>query len=406
MSAPLWIPTRRAGLDRLAAFLPRAGRTYARERNVDRGPEDRANVSALSPWIRRRLITEEEVLAAVLARHGYANAEKFIQEICWRTYWKGRLELRPSVLTRFDDERIALEARLAEERELARAVERATAGETGIACFDAWARELLATGYLHNHARMWFASVWIFTLRLPWQIGADFFFKHLLDADPASNTLSWRWVGGLQTRGKHYLARADNIRSYTEGRFDPRGLLSEDARPLPDEGAPPPIVPLPPADPVPHETVALLLTEEDLHPESLGIECDVCAVAALASPPIAGAERPAARFGAGAIEDGLRRATAHFDARCDGVLVDGDALLAWARGCGARTVVTAYPPTGLIARELARTEAALARDGIRLARIRRAWDDAAWPHATSGFFAFKERIPKLLDRIAARTSNA
>ncbi len=69
----------------------------------------------------------------------------------------------------------------------------------------------MATGYLHNHARMWFASIWIFTLRLPWELGADFFLRHLLDGDPASNTLSWRWVGGMQTMGKTYLARADNI---------------------------------------------------------------------------------------------------------------------------------------------------------------------------------------------------
>jgi deoxyribodipyrimidine photo-lyase len=65
-------------------------------------------------------------------------------------------------------------------------------------------QELVETGYLHNHARMWFASIWIFTLRLPWELGADFFLRHLLDGDAASNTLSWRWVAGLHTKGKHY----------------------------------------------------------------------------------------------------------------------------------------------------------------------------------------------------------
>ena len=58
---------------------------------------------------------------------------------------------------------------------------------------------------------MWFASIWIFTLRLPWELGANFFYDHLLDADPASNTLSWRWVTGLQTQGKIYLATENNI---------------------------------------------------------------------------------------------------------------------------------------------------------------------------------------------------
>ena len=94
-------------------------------------------------------------------------------------------------------------------------------GETGIECFDAWSAELRETGYLHNHARMWFASIWIFTLKLPWRLGADFFYRHLLDGDAASNTLSWRWVAGLHTRGKPYAARADNIATYSEGRFTP-----------------------------------------------------------------------------------------------------------------------------------------------------------------------------------------
>jgi deoxyribodipyrimidine photolyase len=82
-------PTRKAGLARLEAFLPQAGYAYARNRNTDRGPSDRSNVSALSPWIRRRLVTEEETLRAVLASHRFAAAEKFIQEVVWRTYWKG-----------------------------------------------------------------------------------------------------------------------------------------------------------------------------------------------------------------------------------------------------------------------------------------------------------------------------
>jgi len=66
---------------------------------------------------------------------------------------------------------------------------------------------------------MWFASIWIFTLRLPWQLGAAFFMEHLYDGDPASNTLSWRWVAGIQTKGKHYLARSANISKFTNQRF-------------------------------------------------------------------------------------------------------------------------------------------------------------------------------------------
>ena len=73
---------------------------------------------------------------------------------------------------------------------------------------------------MHNHARMWFASIWIFTLKLPWQLGAEFFLKHLYDGDAASNTLGWRWVAGIQTQGKNYLASEWNIKKFTNNRFN------------------------------------------------------------------------------------------------------------------------------------------------------------------------------------------
>jgi hypothetical protein len=66
---------------------------------------------------------------------------------------------------------------------------------------------------------MWFASIWIFTLKLPWQLGAEFFMKYLFDGDPASNTLGWRWVAGIQTIGKHYLASSSNINKYTNNKY-------------------------------------------------------------------------------------------------------------------------------------------------------------------------------------------
>jgi len=88
-------------------------------------------------------------------------------------------------------------------------------GETEIDFFNNWVINLKEDGYLHNHVRMWFASIWIFTLKLPWELGADFFLKNLFDGDEATNTLSWRWVAGIQTKGKYYLARKENIEKYT-----------------------------------------------------------------------------------------------------------------------------------------------------------------------------------------------
>ena len=74
---------------------------------------------------------------------------------------------------------------------------------------------------------MWFASIWIHTLELQWELGADFFLKHLLDGDPASNTLSWRWVAGIHTKGKMYLADENNIKKFTLDRFKPQNKLNQ-----------------------------------------------------------------------------------------------------------------------------------------------------------------------------------
>jgi len=224
-------PTRDEALSRLATFMPKIP-GYARGRNFDR-PGNQA-VSESSPFLRYRLISEREVVESVLAEHSYEEAEKFIQEICWRTYWKGYLEMRPGIWERYKVENQALHDNL--EVDLQDRLEKARRGQTGIECFDDWVQQLVTTGWLHNHTRMWFASIWIFTLQLPWQAGAAFFLEHLLDGDVASNTLSWRWVAGLHTRGKHYLARADNIKRYTEGRYNPQGILNETAEPLRQDG--------------------------------------------------------------------------------------------------------------------------------------------------------------------------
>lgn len=392
-----WTPTREAGLARLSAFVPRAGKAYALGRNADPGPGAPSAVSGLSPWIGRRLITEEEVLAAAYAHHG-AAAEKFIQEVFWRTYWKGWLEHRPGVWTRYRAEVAAANARAAQDPALAAALAQAMAGETGIDCFDDWARALTETGWLHNHARMWFASIWIFTLRLPWALGADFFLRHLIDADAASNTLSWRWVGGLHTKGKHYVARAANIRQHTNGRYDPAGRLDEAPAPLPDDGPFP--SPRPPdlgEGPL-RPRVALLITEDDLHPETAPIGANVIAAARLASR---GGDRSAAsrKFSEGAVEDASARAGRRFGVAVE--TVEAERLAGWAKAAGLEEIVTPYVPVGPSADDLAAALPLLGAAGIRLVRVSRAYDRRAWPHATRGFFQLKEKIPALLAAMAA-----
>jgi deoxyribodipyrimidine photo-lyase len=212
-------------------FLAQNLKQYSRLRNFDFGPDKRNNVSQLSKYISHRVIDEYDVIRATLGASTYERAEKFIQEVFWRVYWKGWLEHRPTVWNDFlaFDQQDKFSSQKDNKNYLA-----AINGETGIECFDFWAQELRNTNYLHNHARMWFASIWIFTLGLPWQAGAKFFLKHLLDGDAASNTLGWRWVAGIQTIGKCYLARAENISKFTGERFD-NARLNERALPLVDE---------------------------------------------------------------------------------------------------------------------------------------------------------------------------
>lgn len=207
----------------LQAFVNNGLSGYERLRNYDFGPADRHNVSLLSKYITHRVLFEYDVVQRILAQHPMQMVEKFIQEVFWRIYWKGWLEHRPAVwadFTAFDHSQTPQTP-----------YQQAINGKTGIDCFDVWAAELQNTNYLHNHARMWFASIWIFTLGLPWQAGARFFMQHLNDGDAASNTLGWRWVAGVQTSGKHYLARASNIEQFTDGRFAP-ARLNEIALPI------------------------------------------------------------------------------------------------------------------------------------------------------------------------------
>ena len=199
---------------------------YSKLRNFDFGPDNRTNISCLSPYITHGIINELEVIEKSLKKFSFAKNEKFIQEVLWRTYWKGWLELRPNVWSDYLIELNKLRNEFKDNQNYINAIE----GKTNLECFNQWINELKENNYLHNHARMWFASIWIFTLELPWQLGAELFMKHLYDGDPASNTLGWRWVSGIQTQGKHYLASEWNIKKFTNNRFQ-NIKLNENAAP-------------------------------------------------------------------------------------------------------------------------------------------------------------------------------
>ena len=219
-------PSRAKALDRLESFVENNLAEYSKLRNFDFGPEKRSNVSCLSPYITHGIINEQEIIKKSLSKFSFSKNEKFIQEVLWRTYWKGWLELRPNVWSDYLTELIKIKENLKNNQNYKNAIE----GKTKIDCFNQWVIELKENNYLHNHTRMWFASIWIFTLELPWQLGAEFFMQHLYDGDAASNTLGWRWVAGVQTQGKHYLASEWNIKKFTTNRFN-NIKLNENAPP-------------------------------------------------------------------------------------------------------------------------------------------------------------------------------
>eukprot|EP00873_Tetraselmis_striata_P013463 jgi/Tetstr1/433727/TSEL_022946.t1 len=305
---------------------------------------------ALSPYVRHRVVTEAELVRAAVDRHGEGPAEKFIQEVFWRTYWKGWLELRPGVWDDYCAAREAARAEVAGNADLAGRLARAEGAHTGIDCFDHWVRELTETGYLHNHARMWFASIWIFTLKLPWELGADFFLRHLLDGDPASNTLSWRWDGGR---------------------------------------------------------TGLLVFDDDVDVQGLSDRVAPVAVAAVSSAALRSDVSVSGQvqdFVAAVLDDSLSRLSVPGARLRDQVMVPhgiDEAVRDWARDHALDRVVARHVPVGPGCELADRIARALAQDGISFVQDMRAYDARAWPLATKGFFPFRKHIPDLTAALGA-----
>ena len=401
-----WTADRTAGLARLADFIPRAGRIYTEQRNFDDGvPDDgaRTNVSQLSPWLHAGLLREREVIEAALAAHPFDACEQFVAEVFWRVYFKGYLEHRPSIWRAYCQERDAAHAALAADPTRAEVYARAIEGRTGIAVFDYWARELAATGYLHNHARMWAASIWIFTLKLDWQLGADWFLAHLIDGDAASNTLSWRWVAGLHTQGKTYLPSADNIARFTaqmpggpllaEGLADHAEALSE-----PGEHQRQPLaLPAAPGPDVFAAPYALLLHDEAASHVPLALPHAPALVIGAARPEArspGAVSAAAADFARSAVASGVAEAGCAFGCATQmwNAAAPLDDLLADA---GIAQVALGHLPQGWTRDALLPCLSPMAEHDKAIMLLADL-DRATWPHARAGFFAVRKQIPAIL----------
>ena len=390
------IPNRQSALEALHRFLPHAGKDYASSRNYASALGTGANASGLSPWVRTRLLQEREIINYVLHQHSASAASKFIDEVCWRTYWKGWLQLRPSVWGQYL-------AELNQAREVSfmdPCYQAVIAGQSGVECIDEWTQELQQTGYLHNHVRMWYASIWIHTLKLPWVLGADLFMQYLLDGDPASNTLSWRWVAGLHTEGKTYLARPDNIRKYTQGRFEVKERLATKAiitkpflRHKPCS--------LPNLGPLPQKNsrVGVLLQEDDVCALNWLVtnqdKADIH-VAGYFSPAVYTINKIApmvSRFRQESLQSVLQADHPMFN--------DVHSLSNWVVTNQLDTVLMAEVPTGMWDSVIQDLKTAIEAQGVKLLMQRCPWDAHFYPLATAGFFRFKQGIPTALDLVVS-----
>ena len=360
------------------------------------------------------MIREVEVLEATLKQYSKQEAYKFVQEIFWRGYWKGWLEQRPQLWKSYWEVLPSSLEQLNEDPQAKKNYLAACLGETGIQIYDSWVRELVETGYLHNHARMWFASIWIFTLKLPWELGADFFYRHLIDGDPASNTLGWRWVAGLHTKGKTYLASPSNIMKYAGKRLDPSPFNSEGLDQLNTRGFP--IEDVIPASSLRFTSLChqekpefnnkiprcgFLINESDLSAE---IPKEIHYLAALgpaSRSPIGLSSIPVEDF----LEQSMRQTLGSVKSlsSCD-VNIETDpqsteGVVSWAKTNKLTNVFTTYAPVGPARTALTEIQKQLKQHEIPVSFIFDEYDQAVWPHTARGFFQLNREIDDILESL-------
>jgi deoxyribodipyrimidine photo-lyase len=410
--------TRAAALARWEDFVATAPAYGAARNHVLPG---HANVSRLSAAIRHRVVLREELLATLFAAHPFARVAKLAQELLWRDYWRAWLALRPTVWRDW----VAGVAQARAELAPAAAGRLAAieAGASGMAVMDGFARELVATGYLHNHARMWFASWWVHVERLPWELGAEFFLRHLIDGDAASNTLSWRWVAGLHTAGKRYFVRRSNIEKYLHAslRADTRGLDAIDDAVIAgiEVASPPPRV----LHPEPLDVAAALPADDVLpddaqrwglwiHDEDGCVERSPLRLLAPSAIIATFDNVTATRLRQGmprqacsrtALQDALARARQHFGMNLPYEFVAGGVIEDWpaaitriAAALRLDGIIALRPGIGLLADQLPEVQAQWQRQGLALRLVARDSDRTGLHHARGGYFSYWSRIASSL----------
>ena len=208
---PSFEPHVQAARAQLALVRPQ---DYAQTRNALDGA-----VTRLSPYITHGLLSLREVYDDVHARFGLDARHKLVFELGWRAYYRHvwshlgegihqsiHAGVLPDEAYRADMPLDVVQAR------------------TGVAAIDLAVSELYASGYLHNHARMWLASYLVHLRKVHWRVGAQWMLAHLLDGDVASNHLSWQWVAGTGST-KPYLFNAENVAKFAPAQWRSPGTV-------------------------------------------------------------------------------------------------------------------------------------------------------------------------------------
>lgn len=354
-------------------------KNYSSKRNFVLGSPHN-NVSKLSPYIGRRFITEEQILKKIIKNQSDFKIDEFVIQLFWRTYFRGWLETHPWVYEQYEKENKSYNI----------------PSKTGIKCFDSWTEELIETGYLHNHARMWYASIWIFTLNKSWQSGAYFFENNLLDWCPASNTLGWRWVAGLHTINKHYVATENNINFFTNFEFKPQKQINEKVIPIE-------------YDFLNNEAlifsyketklsnvlqnIGIILNNNDLSLnlvlDDLNLSYDACVFKN--SEKKIYKNNLIIKFEESIFNDVIKR-NINFS-----IKEDFESLLKWVQIKKIKNLVVPYETVGNTILKNSTFLKKINENKIEIIFYLRKWDEKAFPFAQKGFFKFKKKIPCLLE---------
>lgn len=196
-------PGQQAALIRLEA-VDAVG--YARSRNALDGA-----VTGLSPYFTHGMLCLPDAARAINQRHPLGFDHKLVFEFGWREFFHHVWAHQKNPDSILQDMHGAAPWHGLYADTLPLDIRE---GSTGVPVIDNSVRILYATGYLHNHARMYLASYVVHVRKVHWRAGADWLYGHLLDGDLPSNHLSWQWVAGTFS-SKPYLFNAENVMKYS-----------------------------------------------------------------------------------------------------------------------------------------------------------------------------------------------